>query len=82
MGPISAGVRQLPYSDAIVAQEKTRRAVTHDIDSMSELEVLAHIDRGMLYSFVWSIPPEVLAERMHVSVDAIQRSCANRGIPP
>ena len=28
--------------------------------SMSELEVLAHIDRGMLYSFVWSIPPEVL----------------------
>ena len=50
--------------------------------SMSELEVLAHIDRGMLYSFVWSIPPEVLAERMHVSVDAIQRSCANRGIPP
>ena len=49
--------------------------------SMSELEVLAHIDRGMLYSFVWSIPPEVLAERMSVSVDAIQRSCANRGIP-
>ena len=31
MGPISAGVRQLPYSDAIVAQEKTRGAVTHDI---------------------------------------------------
>lgn len=49
--------------------------------SMSELEVLAHIDRRMLYSFVWSIPPEVLAERMSVSVDAIQRSCANRGIP-
>ena len=34
MGPISAGVRQLPCSDAIVAQEKTRRAVTHDIDSI------------------------------------------------
>ena len=31
--------------------------------------------------FVWSIPPEVLAERMSVSVDAIQRSCTNRGIP-
>ena len=48
---------------------------------MSELEVLAHIDREMLYSFVWSIPLEVLAERMNVSVDAIQKSCANRGIP-
>ena len=48
---------------------------------MSELEVLAHIDREMLYSFVWSILLEVLAERMNVSVDAIQRSCANRGIP-
>ena len=49
--------------------------------SMSELEVLAHIDREMLYSFVWGIPSEVLAERMRVSVDSIQRSCANRGIP-
>lgn len=48
---------------------------------MSELEVLAQIDREMLYSFVWSILLEVLAERMNVSVDAIQRSCANRGIP-
>ncbi len=49
--------------------------------SMSELEILAHIDREMLYSFVWGIPTEVLAERMSVSVDSIWRSCANRGIP-
>lgn len=49
--------------------------------SMSELEVLAHIDREMLYSFVWGMPAEILAERMKVSIVSIERSCANRGIP-
>ena len=48
---------------------------------MSELDVLAHINREMLYYFIWSIPAEILAERMHVSTDAIWKSCANRGIP-
>lgn len=49
--------------------------------AMTELEVLAHVDRGMLYLAVWDIPTEVLAERMHVSAQSILISCANRGIP-
>lgn len=47
----------------------------------SDLELLAHVGRDMLYSFVWAIPAEVLAQRMHVSVESICISCANRGIP-
>lgn len=49
--------------------------------SERELEVLGHIERRMFYDFVWSIPAEVLAERMHVSVESIWQSCANRGVP-
>lgn len=49
--------------------------------AMSELEVLAHMDRGMLHHFVWRVPTEVLAERMRVSPDSVRQSCANRGIP-
>ena len=48
---------------------------------MSELEILAHIDREMLYQFVWSTPTELLAERLGVSVEAMGISCVNRGIP-
>lgn len=48
---------------------------------MTELDVLAQIDRRMLYDFIWSVPAEILAERMHVSTDSIWKSCANRGIP-
>ena len=33
MGPISAGVRQLPYSEAIVAQSFCDAGGTHDIMS-------------------------------------------------
>ena len=49
--------------------------------SMTELDVLAQIDRRMLYDFIWSVPAEILAERMYVSADSIWKSCANRGIP-
>lgn len=48
---------------------------------MSDLEVLAHVGRDMLYDFVWRIPVGTLAQRMGVSVDSVRMSCANRGIP-
>jgi hypothetical protein len=46
MGYLSAGVRQLPYSDAIVAQELKRRAVTHDI--LSPVTARAYNSRSTL----------------------------------
>ena len=38
MGPISAGVRQLPYSDAIVAQQSGDASGSYDIVSWERKE--------------------------------------------